>query len=61
MRKIVRNLATPKARAFWASAEESAREVESWPDWKRAGINVRQQRLVPREVPLPQKPRGEHA
>ena len=51
LKKIVRNLSTPESRAFWATAEESAREVQTWPDWKRAGINVASLRSVPREVP----------
>lgn len=37
---IRRSTATPEAREFWTSAERNAAEVESWPAWKRAGINV---------------------
>ncbi len=37
---VIRSLDTPEAREFWASAERNAGVVESWPDWKRAGINV---------------------
>lgn len=52
---IYRNLSTPESRAFWAGVEESAREVLTWPDWKRAGINVADLRSTPREVPPPVK------
>lgn len=45
---IKRNLSTPKARAFWASAEANAADVETWPAWKRAGINVASTRSEPR-------------
>lgn len=48
--KILRNLDTPEAREFWRKAEESARLVATWPDWKRAGINVVQVRGEPRDV-----------
>jgi hypothetical protein len=41
---VKRNLDTPEAREFWASAEASAAEVESWPASKRAGINTAQVR-----------------
>lgn len=51
MSKIVRRMDTPTARAFWKSAEESAQEVATWPDWKRAGINVAQVRPTPRRLP----------
>lgn len=36
MAKIVRNMSTPEARKFWREAEENAREVATWPWWKRA-------------------------
>jgi len=48
VRLIVRNMSTPECREFWESAERAAAEAETWPDWKRAGINVAQQRSVPR-------------
>lgn len=48
MKKIRRDLSTPEAREFWRVAEESAREVGTWPDWKRAGINVTQSRETSR-------------
>lgn len=51
MSKIVRNMATEENRRFWAGVEASAAEVETWPAWKRAGINVAFLREEPREVP----------
>lgn len=35
-----RNTATTESRDFWEFADASAREVQEWPAWKRAGINV---------------------
>lgn len=46
---IYRDLSTPEKRAFWARCEASAAEVKTWPDWKRAGINVAALRETPRE------------
>jgi ribosomal protein L18E len=40
MRKIIRNLASDANKAFWKDAETVASDVRTWPDWKRAGINV---------------------
>lgn len=40
MSKIVRNLSTEENQEFWSVVEAAAEEVASWPDWKRAGINV---------------------
>lgn len=37
---IRRNDETPEQRAFWKRAAEASAEVATWPDWKRAGINV---------------------
>jgi hypothetical protein len=51
MKKIVRNMDSPENRAFWEHAEQAAAEVETWPDWKRAGINVVQVLDTPRELP----------
>lgn len=39
-----RNLSSPESRAFWKDADRIARIVRSWPDWKRAGINVAERR-----------------
>jgi hypothetical protein len=50
MKKIVRNMATADSKAFWESAERTASEVQQWPAWKRAGINVSQVREKPREM-----------
>ena len=34
---ITKNKDTEKNRRFWAAVEEAAREVETWPAWKRGG------------------------
>lgn len=39
--KIVRNMRTKKARAFWASCKKDSRDMRKWPKWRRAGINVK--------------------
>jgi predicted Fe-S protein YdhL (DUF1289 family) len=46
--RILRNLSTPESRAFWEGCERAAEEVATWPDWKRAGINVAATRSEPR-------------
>lgn len=38
--KVVRNTSTASSRAFWDGAKRASVEVQRWPDWKRAGINV---------------------
>jgi hypothetical protein len=45
MKKILRNLSTPESRAWWESAERIAAMADSWPDSKRAGINVNPHRV----------------
>ncbi len=55
MSKITRNLATEADKAFWAAAERVAAEVRTWPDWKRAGINVSDVRIA-RESDLSVQP-----
>lgn len=35
MTKLVRNLRTPEARAYWESAQRVAERVALWPEWKR--------------------------
>jgi hypothetical protein len=45
MTKVYRNLSTPESRAFWELSPR-AKEVDSWPDWKKAGINVYEPPLV---------------
>jgi hypothetical protein len=47
-KKIGRNLSTEESREYWAAAERTAAEVSTWPDWKRAGINVSDIRSKPR-------------
>lgn len=39
-RKVIRNTSTESSRTFWDSAKQAAIEVNQWPKWKRAGINV---------------------
>jgi hypothetical protein len=56
VKKIVRNLSTPESRAFWEGIERTAAEVQTWPPWKRAGINVAQFRQEPRVVPVEAPP-----
>ncbi len=51
MKKILRNMSTAESRNFWETAERSAAEVETWPAWKRAGINVAPVRDEPRAEP----------
>lgn len=34
--KIGRNMSTPESRVFWESCDEGAREVATWPEWKRS-------------------------
>lgn len=48
--KLIRNLSTEANRIFWKKAEEAALIVRSWPDWKRAGINISQFRSTPRKL-----------
>jgi hypothetical protein len=48
MKKIVRNMSTDANRVFWETAQKHASVLEEWPDWKRAGINVAQERKAPR-------------
>lgn len=52
-KKIVRKADTPAARRFWEHAERCAKEVAKWPAWKRVGINVADERELPRERPQP--------
>lgn len=37
--KVERNMSTPESRAFW-ELPDHAREIATWPAWRRAGINV---------------------
>lgn len=43
-------MATEANRNFWKKAEEAAIIVRTWPDWKRAGINISQTRSTPRDT-----------
>ena len=47
----VRNESTPEMRAFWARVEATAAEVATWPEWKRAGIDIASYRSEPRRLP----------
>jgi hypothetical protein len=58
VKKIVRNMSTSASRTFWESAERGASEIEEWPAWRRAGINVAPLREQPREVPKPGRPQS---
>lgn len=49
---IVRRSDTEMAREFWRRAEEAAREVSTWPAWRRAGINVAYERPEPDRLAL---------
>jgi len=52
LKKILRNTSTPELRELWRKAEETAAEVATWPDWKRAGINVADRRIPAVKVSL---------
>lgn len=47
---VRRNLSTPASRAWWAEAERAAAIVRTWPDWKRAGVNVVDRRMAPKRT-----------
>ncbi len=51
MTRIVRNLTTEESREFWATAEKVAAQVDEWPSWKKAGINVADLRTEARQAP----------
>lgn len=51
MKRIVRNLTTDESRDFWSAAEKVAAEVDAWPSWKKAGINVAELRTEARQAP----------
>ena len=46
MKKIIRNTSTPELKKFWSNSIENAKKVQSWPDWKRAGINEAHTRIM---------------
>jgi hypothetical protein len=33
-----RNMDTKESQRFWKHAEETAREVDQWPEWMRGGV-----------------------
>lgn len=33
--RLIRNTSTPESAEFWRRCEESAKEVEGWPEWQR--------------------------
>lgn len=37
-KKVTRNYKTPEARAFWEGIDACAKEVATWPTWKKAGF-----------------------
>ncbi len=49
-KRIMRDESTPEKKAFWDNAKKSAEGVRDWPDWKKAGVNVDQERSEPRVV-----------
>lgn len=53
MKKIVRDMSTPENKTFWQAAVLGAPQLETWPHWKRAGINVSSIRQEPRQLPDP--------
>lgn len=53
---MIHRATTPAARAWWAEAEANAAGVESWPAWKRAGINVADERSEARTMSKPKLP-----
>lgn len=50
IKKIIRNTSTPELKEIWSRTAECAKRVDSWPDWKRAGINEAQMRS---DIPPP--------
>lgn len=40
MKRIKPKMTTARAKKFWSSVHETAREVQSWPEWKRGGVSV---------------------
>jgi hypothetical protein len=46
MKKIIRNRSDEAGRAFWDSAEMSAKGAQEWPDWKKAGVTAEQPGVV---------------
>ena len=36
--KVTKNLSTEETHKFWAHVEKKAKEVDSWPEWKKSGV-----------------------
>jgi hypothetical protein len=36
----VNGLSAEETERFWAHVEKNAKEVESWPEWKKGGISI---------------------
>jgi hypothetical protein len=41
-------MSTPENKIFWKNAAASSLQVDKWEPWRRAGINVSDQRASPR-------------
>jgi hypothetical protein len=53
----IKNKSTPKWREFWDFVEKTAREVDSWPAWKRGEATIMPDTFNPsgdRAIDLPQ-------
>lgn len=50
---VFRNLVDEESREFWRRIDEGAREVESWPQWKRQLI------AGERDEPAPEREAGD--
>jgi len=44
--KVERNMSTPESREFWALPDH-AQDLDSWPAWKLAGVNVHDDEPAP--------------
>ena len=56
--KIKRNLDTSESQAFWAHVEACAKEVATWPAWKRVGVSEPPQlRRTPRILETKSEPK----
>jgi hypothetical protein len=63
MSKLLRNLSTPEARAFWAQVEVSARSLDKLPAWVSSGVyldppNVHALRGQAKKADTAMTPRG---
>jgi hypothetical protein len=46
---------TDSKKAFWDRIRKSSAIVDTWPDWKKGGINVEQPGIVKKDAPLNNK------